>query len=316
MLIFVSMENKTINILFLGYDCEVKLLADDGTGVLGGYKSTKELFTDRLNRTLPGAEVIFANYEDVRFLGGVPRIKGLDLGDYAYVFIGFVNTHTVLVGMLIEQLKSEGVPYMKYGNFKQLDNKLYEHQLLTRIGLPSIPTVVTANADKEILDYVGREFGYPCVVKYPESNRGEGVHLVKDAKSLKTRLGPYPTHVLIQKFIPNDGDHRILVLKGKVAYHAKRVRAAEKEFRNNVSLGGKIIPCELPDHVLTMCEVLSGYIDCDIVGVDIIQDSETGKYYVMEANSAPHYFSFCATLGIDIPGMIAEEIAREVNSRR
>jgi glutathione synthase/RimK-type ligase-like ATP-grasp enzyme len=119
--------------------------------------------------------------------------------------------------------------------------------------------------------------------------------------------------MLIQKFIPNDGDYRVISIKNKVELVIKKERVkGSKEFRANVARGGKAVKGSLPPDIIAMCEDISKHLICDIVGFDVIQNKETGEYYIMEANSSPHFPTFSVISEINIPNIICEYIIRKI----
>ena len=120
---------------------------------------------------------------------------------------------------------------------------------------------------------------------------------------------------MIQKFIPNDGDYRVIVIKNKKALIIKRERTNDKEFRSNVAMGGRAVRADLPDEIVDMCEDISRHIFCDIVGFDILKDLKTGKYYVMETNASPHFPTFSVVSGINIPMIIVNYILHKMRKK-
>ena len=52
---------------------------------------------------------------------------------------------------------------------------------------------------------------------------------------------------MLQEYIPNDGDYRVLVLGEKVLGVMKRVSPNKEEFKNNYSAGGKVEVADLPE---------------------------------------------------------------------
>jgi len=120
----------------------------------------------------------------------------------------------------------------------------------------------------------------------------------------------------IQKFIPNDGDTRIILIKNKVKLIVKRQTAENsKEFRSNVALGGKAMKTEIPQHIIDMCEDISKNIECDIIGFDILKDMITEQYYVMEINVSPHFSTFSVVTDTNIPGIITDYIIDKIEDK-
>ena len=57
-------------------------------------------------------------------------------------------------------------------------------------------------------------------------------------------------------------------------------------------------------------------LDLDMAGVDIIQDINTKKYYIMEVNAAPQFNGFMATTGINLFEIITKYIIKEIELKK
>jgi glutathione synthase/RimK-type ligase-like ATP-grasp enzyme len=264
------------------------------------------LFPELFKEKLPEAFVEFSTYDDIYRIGSDFYIDDMKLKEYDFVFFGFMSKFTSIVKMLISYLDNNNVPYLKYGTFKDLDNKAYEMHLVDSLGYPYIPSIMTTKLSKRVVDAV-KEFGFPVIVKDIDLNRGEGVWKIEDMKELRRTFAYGSKLMIIQKFLPNDGDYRVITIKNKVELIIKKERVeGSKEFRANVARGGKAVKGTLPQDVIDMCEDISKHLVCDIVGFDIIQDIETKKYYVMETNSSPHFPTFSVISEVDIPGLLVD----------
>ena len=93
----------------------------------------------------------------------------------------------------------------------------------------------------------------------------------------------------------------------------KRQVTSDTEFRSNVALGGKAVKASLPPEIVAMCEDISRHVNCDIIGFDVLQDLDTGEYYIMEINISPHFSTFCVVSGVNLPEIICNYILEEIN---
>jgi len=301
--------NSKYKILFLQFNIGIDLHGEEDThNYFKGHESMPELFTDLFKEKLPEAFVEFATYDDLYRVGGDFYMDDIKLKDFNFVFFGFMSKFTPIVSMLISYLDNNKVPYLKYGTYKHLDNKAYEMHLVESLGYPYIPTIMTSRLTRKIVEHV-KEFGFPVIVKDIDLNRGEGVWKVEDMEELKSKFAGNSKPMLIQKFVPNDGDYRVISIKNKVELVIKKQRIeGSKEFRANVARGGKAVKGTLPPEIISMCEDISKHLICDIVGFDVIQDIETKKYYIMETNSSPHFPTFSVISEIDIPSLLINYI--------
>ncbi|MBO8142928.1 MAG: hypothetical protein H0Z37_12285, partial [Firmicutes bacterium] len=125
-----------------------------------------------------------------------------------------------------------------------LKNKLYQYACFHSARLPFPRTLYLHLPNPmERWEIAERFFSYPMVIKSSVFCKGEQVFLVKNAEEAERIFNSYPhsqSKFLIQEFIPNNWDGRIIVAGNKVRYALKRVRQ-KGEWRNNVSLGAERI---------------------------------------------------------------------------
>lgn len=300
-------------VLFLQFDLPIDTHGEEDThNFFKGTKKMSDLFEILFKERLEDSFVDFCQYDDIYRVGQDFYIDNLRLKDYDFVFFGFMSNFSTIVKMLISYLDKNNVPYLKYGTYKDVDNKAYEMHLVQSLGYPYIPSLMTSKLSSKVIDAV-KEFGFPIIVKDINLNRGEGVWKVESMKELLPIFSGGNKLMLIQKFIPNDGDYRVISVKNKVELVIKKERIeGTKEFRANVARGGKAVKGTLPKDIIEMCEDISQHLVCDIVGFDIIQDQETKEYYVMETNSSPHFPTFSVISEIDIPGIITNYIIKKI----
>jgi len=304
-----TIDNK-YKILFLEFDLPIDTHGEkDVRNFFKGHSRMPDLFQSLFKEKLSDVFVNFISYNDIYKLGNDFYADDILLKKYDFVFFGFMSNFTTIVKMLISHLDEYKIPYLKYGTYKDYDNKAYEMDLLQRLGYPYIPTIMASKITGPILRNV-KSFGFPVIVKDINLNRGEGVWKVDDVNGLLKIFSNMGRVLLIQKFIPNDGDYRVITIKNKVELVIKKERIeGSGEFRANVARGGKAIKGTLPNYIIKMCEDVSRHLVCDIVGFDIIQNKETREYFIMETNSAPHFPTFSVISGINIPGIITDYIS-------
>ena len=171
-------------------------------------------------------------------------------------------------------------------------NKLPEMVFLAQAGVPIPPTFFCWRT--KILEQrqkIVKFLGLPLVAKDIFEDKGRGVFLLKKPEDFENLVGQSgkDNHFIFQKFCPNDGDYRILVLDGKIASWEKRTRQTE-EFRNNVALGAKeeFFPLEkIPQEFKVVAEKAAKVVNLEIAGVDLLEEKETGKIWILEVNRSP-----------------------------
>lgn len=136
-------------------------------------------------------------------------------------------------------------------------------------------------------------FGFPVIMKGVLASRGDDNYLVGDITEAQERAGKMDEiegpWFVVQTFIPNDGDYRIIVMGDEVTGVIRR-RSQSDSHLNNTSKGGEAMmlePRELPDAVIAESVKLASLLRREVTGVDMIQHKETGKYYLLEINNMP-----------------------------
>ncbi len=170
--------------------------------------------------------------------------------------------------------------------------KLYQMWKYWEVGLP-VPQTASGDA-KFLQEILETKFGGTGILKTNNGSKGQGVFLVKSSAEVQEIMqDKTETVFLLQNFIPNQGDYRVILFD----YEPKMViyrSACGKDYRNNTALGGKatLIPVEQVDsRILDLAIKAAKAYKARIAGADIIQNAETGQYYVLEVNHTPQLAS-------------------------
>jgi len=301
------------NILFLQFNLAIDLHGEeDINNFFKGQKTMESLFELIFKEKSPDIGVDFYNYNEIYKIDKSYYIQGTDIKDYDFVFFGFMSKHSQMSKIIINYLDRFNRPYLKYETFNTEDNKAYGMDIVEQLGYPYIPTILTYKLSNNIIKHVNN-FGFPVIVKDINLDRGIGVFKIDNLQELIQSFQGNNSPKMIQKFIPNTGDFRVIVIKNETKLVIKRQQTSEKEFRSNVALGGKAVKASLPERIIRMCEDISKHLYCDIIGFDILQDkNRPNDYYVMEANISPHFSTFSVVSEINIPDIIANYIISEI----
>jgi glutathione synthase/RimK-type ligase-like ATP-grasp enzyme len=157
-------------------------------------------------------------------------------------------------------------------------------------GVPVTPFVVVG--DKKYTETIIEQsiLRYPLIVKSITGSRGSRNYLVHDSKELAQALtDARKKTVVVQTFVPNDGDYRVLVMGDAVRMVIHR-RASGGSHLNNTSQGGQATIVDistLPQAMLEDSVKIAHALHREITGVDMIIHRETGEYFFLEANNMP-----------------------------
>ena len=242
------------------------------------------------------------------FYGGGP------LGPYDAVIPRIGASITVFGLAVVRQFEMMGVYCLNESQaIARSRDKLRCLQILSRhdIGLP--PTVYTRQAD-HVAGCMERVDGPPVVVKLLQGTQGIGVVLAESTAAAASVIEAFhglDQDILIQKFIKeaNGADIRALVVGRKVVA-AMRRQAVGGEFRSNIHRGGTAKKIRLPADYRRTALAAARVLGLRVAGVDMIE-SEEGPM-VMEVNSSPGLEGIERTTGVDVAGLVIEQIEREV----
>jgi ribosomal protein S6--L-glutamate ligase len=310
-------------VLFLNFNFEPYSSPEKkGSPVIRGHENTGPLLMEIGKEK--GLDVRYCNYSDIIISGKEVYQGKKKLSEYDFVFLGLMAKKEPQVDVIIDYLKANGVSHFTYGTLHS--TKLSDMYNLCKEGLPYIPTIVTSNPD-EAVNYVASQWNgeYPVVSKVINGSQGIGVEKCDNEeelrKSFKTDNGTHPGNYefqrMVQKFIPNDCDYRVLIFNGEILATAKRTsQDKEKEFRNNMSLGGSGKIVKLGHDAAQLALDSARVLGKNMAGVDLIQSNEDGKWYIMEVNSSPQYHYFTELTGLDFPDKILNYINSKILGKK
>jgi glutathione synthase/RimK-type ligase-like ATP-grasp enzyme len=172
-------------------------------------------------------------------------------------------------------------------------NKVYVAELLDRHGLGTPKTLIV---HRDNVARVGRELGFPCVLKQPDSSFSQGVVKVDDEAALRAevdRLLERSDLIIAQEFLPTTFDWRVGIIDRQPLYVCRYHMAAKhwqivKRDKKGQHRYGKVdtLPVELaPKPLIRTALRAANLIGDGLYGIDIKQLE--GKYYVIEINDNP-----------------------------
>jgi len=167
------------------------------------------------------------------------------------------------------------------------DNKLTSALLFEKYGIPTPRTAFISN-EKNIEDAVELIGGkFPVILKTLTGTQGIGVIKVESMDSLVSTiqaLWKHDAELLVQEYMPTDGDVRTLVVDNKIFASTNRIHA-KNEFRSNTHRGAIPKPYKLSKEEQEIILKASRASKAYLVGVDHIVYK--GKPYILEINGSP-----------------------------
>lgn len=252
--------------------------------------------TDLLNGAKGGVDVKWAFFDDLVFNISNELTEVYDarnqqnLQDYAVVYFrywGQQQGHAMATARICQKL---GVRFidrevLRDGSF----SKLTQYVNLAEAGIP-FPDTLVANAHNLLAHYESKGFTFPLILKALGGTRGLDNYLVQNEAQLRQLLDQNAgLDFLLQTYIENDGDYRVVVMGDDIVMLIRR-KAKEGTHLNNTSQGGsaEIVPIqELPEEVQDQCVQAAKFFKRDVAGIDMVKSKTNGRYYCFEVNRAP-----------------------------
>ena len=219
--------------------------------------------------------------------------KGFDLKDFDLVVLRHVGSKWVQAHAITVYCQSKSVRYTDtYLNRPLLDNKLSTQFQLWSEGITRWPHTMYGPAEE--LARRLPELGEKAVLKDNEGSKGRLNFVVSSPEQILELTAEYPDKsFVLQEFIPNDSDLRVLVFNDKPVMAIRRSGNSDSHL-NNTSQGGsaEIIPLEeLDSAILDISVKAAQHSKLQVAGVDVVLNSQTGEMYLLEVNNAPQISS-------------------------
>jgi glutathione synthase/RimK-type ligase-like ATP-grasp enzyme len=193
--------------------------------------------------------------------------------------------------------------------------KYFQQNVLAGTSYTSEFAIPTYRAhDRQALEsHLDRQdLKFPFIAKPNKGAQGKGIELIRTVADLETfATAQDPAEYVYQNFIRNDGDWRIIIVGGRPLGAIKRIAQAGA-FLNNVSQGASSVVETDPTTLKAIYPIAikaASAMGLRCCGADVIRDADTGKFYILETNTAPQWdsdFGFQAMTGVDVGGELVD----------
>lgn len=206
------------------------------------------------------------------------------------------------------------INYLLLNNIPIVDSRLGKGKAGTKLNTIltlqhfwiNVPKTVFIQHGTQIDEKLIEDIKKPYIVKPSDGQQWENVYLVNNSEDIKETMSTNTNLTrLIQEYIENNWDIRVIVIGGKVIGAIKRI-AQKGEFRNNVALWAKTQIVNVEQDIEALAIGACKELNIDIAWVDIIQCKKTQKYYVLEVNRSPEFSGFEKETHINIAEKIIE----------
>jgi glutathione synthase/RimK-type ligase-like ATP-grasp enzyme len=223
--------------------------------------------------------------------------NNLSLDEYSLVYFKQYELETSACIIFLEE---KDIPFFNKDLGKNfIFNKLSQY---IKLGLCDFLIPESFHSSHKIMKEAGKTMNYPLILKSISSSLGKDNFLVKDHKELCEILSSNrKTSFVIQEFIDNSFDYRILTLGNNLGTALKRIRQNKNDHRNNVALGAiEVEVISPPKELVSISIAAANCLNKDIAGVDLIFDVITNRYYIIEINSKP-FFTNDTNVSSEVP---------------
>lgn len=234
------------------------------------------------------------------------RLKsGKDISDYGVIYFKIVKHYREEANLIVDSVDKEvRVVDAVLRRGRPTDFcKIHQMKVLADNGL-NVPRLVMGRLNYLRYEAI-KQFEYPLILKGSQGDRRTQVFKFfadeswdKGWETFTWREKNEGQRYMLQEYIENAEDYRVMILGGKVLGVMKRA-VGENERLKNV-----FTKAELPDYVLEKAIKAAEVCEIDIAGVDVVFKGGVKEPYFWEVNRAPNYDRFVEVTGINV----AEEI--------
>ncbi len=279
-----------------------------------------------------GIEVVWIKYRELSMSDGVISFNGTDLKD-------FDGWYFRAVGSELEWSKLLQL-YARKHNVKIVDDYLLSEGPLRRFKsvmswqLRDADISYPRSAYVERMDDLEKELAkweFPLIVKLSSGGRHgmgtfflssmEDFNLLKDRLALRNQkaveMGKLPIDYrgfLVQEYIENDGDFRVMTVGYNCIGGFKRQPKVEKLVLNQSE--GKSVGLDVvPEDVAKVAEDAARVLGVEVAGTDLVRGKKDGKVYVIEVNEAPQFKVFEKRSGVNAARLILDHCVNKFGNR-
>jgi hypothetical protein len=263
-----------------------------------------------------GIDTTVCSYKDITWQFTTEKIEAviddISLETFNGIFIYSEGNFVDTIILISEFCRLYKIPLFDHALLNEQPwalTKSFEYLKLHECGLPIIPTLLLSQKKFEM---ISDQMSYPCIVKIENLDRGEGVFLCQSSEDVIKIYNQHPL-LLLQPFLRNDGDLRLLVIGEDVVGCIKR-SSESGGFKNNISQGGQAMSYVPSSDLISLAIQSAKALDYQFAGIDLICDI-SGDWKVMEVNRAPQFQGLMEATGVDVPAMLLAYIQKELIAR-
>ena len=255
-----------------------------------------------------GIELVPVKYRKLKLVGDKIMFGEMDMKSFDGWYFRSVGSELEWSKLLQLYAKKHNVSVVD--EYLMTDGPLRRFKSVMSWQLADAGVLYPKSAYVESFKDLEKELGsweLPAIVKLSAGGRhGMGTFWVRELADLeklkhvlegrkeKARLAnkkvPVFRGFLVQEYIKNDGDFRVMTVGYKCLGGFKR-QVKEEKLILNKSLG-RSLGVDLPDDVKETAEAAARVLGVEVAGTDLVRSTENGKDYIIEVNEAPQFNVF------------------------
>ncbi len=269
-----------------------------------------------------GIELVLIKYRQLRMEDGKILFGEMDMKDFDGWFFRSVGSELEWSKLLQLYARKHKVPVvdeylLSEGPLRRFKSVMTWQLQETGVKYPESSYIETWSDLENFL----KKAKFPLIVKLSQGGRhGMGTFWIRefgDLNKLKDILEarkakakergertPLIRGFLVQEYIENDGDYRVMTVGYKCIGGFKRQVKEEKLILNKSQ--GNSVAIEIPETVARTAEAAARALQVEVAGTDLVISKKTGEVFIIEVNEAPQFKVFEKRTKINAPRMILE----------
>ncbi|HSV94711.1 MAG TPA: hypothetical protein VLH94_01895 [Spirochaetia bacterium] len=293
------------------------------------FDESEQRFLEEANNL--GIELVLVKYRKLRMIDGKILFGDTDMKDFDGWFFRSVGSELEWSKLLQLYAKKHGIPVvdeylLTEGPLRRFKSVMTWQLVEAGVKYPNSQYIETWNDLEKFLE----KASFPLIVKLSQGGRhGMGTFWVREYEDLnklkeilearkakakeKGEKIPLVRGFLVQEYIENDGDFRVMTVGYKCIGGFKR-QVKEEKLILNKSQGNSVGLKEVPEAVVKTAEAAARALEVEVAGTDLVISKKTGEVYIIEVNEAPQFKVFEKRTKINAPRKILEYCVRKFNN--
>ena len=268
-------------------------------------------------------ELVWIKYRELRVDGEKIYFRNTDLKDFDGWFFRAVGSELEWSKLLQLYARKHNIPVVDDYLMSEGPLRRYKSVMSWQLAEAGIKYPKSAYIEQfDDLKNELKKWEFPVVVKLSQGGRhGMGTFFLRsigELENLIERLNKRNTNAidqgklsrnyrgfLVQEYLENDGDFRVMTVGYECLGGFKRQPKTEKLVLNQ-SEGKSIGLTEVPADVADLAERAAKILGVEVAGTDLVRNKKDDAVYIIEVNEAPQFKVFEKRTGVNVARAILE----------